>query len=93
MAIQRWEHPAHKLEENNDHGPLVFYSDHLAALAAKDAELAREREVRAQLVEALKDAMGRMHYINATYGHLYGVWFDRVEDKGHAALAAAKELE
>ena len=41
-----------------------------------------------QLEDALLDARSGMRYIRETHGPLYGVGFDRVEDKAKAALDA-----
>lgn len=41
-----------------------------------------------QLEDALLDARSGMQYIRETHGNLYGVGFDRVEDKAKAALDA-----
>lgn len=95
MTIQRF---AVEDPEGDEDGNFVSYSDHLAdkaaAIAAKDAELAREREVRARLVEALEGAANLRLFV----GSYDGKMFDKAKlfaiiDKANAALLAAKELE
>ena len=44
----------------------------------------------AKLVEALEDMLGGWRYIRQVHGDLYGVGWDRAEDKATAALAAMK---
>ena len=39
-----------------------------------------------QLEDALKDAISGLRYIRQVHGDLYGVGFDRVEDKANLAL-------
>ncbi len=87
MAIQRWRYSqtAGNFVEQSD-GGVVFYSDHLAAMQ-------REREVRAQLVEALEGAANLRLFV----GNYDGKMFDKAKlfaiiDKADAALLAAKEL-
>lgn len=41
-----------------------------------------------QLEDALLDAISGMKYIRASHGNLYGVGFDRVEEKAASALDA-----
>ena len=41
-----------------------------------------------QLEDALKDARSGMLYIRQAHGNLYGVGFDRVEEKAKKALDA-----
>lgn len=48
-------------------------------------ELARQAR---QLEDALLDARSGMRYIKETHGNLYGVGFDRVEEKAATALDA-----
>jgi len=43
------------------------------------------RDARA-LEDALKDARSGMKYIRETHGNLYGVGFDRVEEKARKVL-------
>lgn len=43
----------------------------------------------ADLREALRDMLAGWRYIRETYGDLYGVGWDRAEDKARAALASA----
>ena len=50
-----------------------------AQLAARDAEVERLRE-------AARDALSGWIYIRGTHGDLYGVGWDRVQDKLEAAL-------
>ncbi len=43
---------------------------------------------KARLLEdALKDAVSGLRYIRQTHGELYGVGFDRVEEKSKLALS------
>ena len=46
-------------------------------------ELARKAR---QLEDALMDARSGMNYIRQTHGELYGVGFDRVEEKAKTSL-------
>lgn len=64
-----------------------------------EAEANAEIVVRAvnsheALVDALKDALSALTYIRTHYAELYGVGFDRVNDKGMSALklSAAPKL-
>lgn len=45
-----------------------------------------------QLEDALLDARSGMRYIRETHGNLYGVGFDRVEEKAEKALGAPPEV-
>ena len=56
----------------------------LTAAAALAAYAAANREA----VEALRDAMGGLRYIESEHGRLYGVGWDRVYAKADAAYAA-----
>lgn len=55
--------------------------DMAAALSKSKVE-----EAYKNMREALEDAMSGMRYIRKTHGELYGVDFDRVEQKAMAAL-------
>ena len=54
------------------------------------AEDARKLACHDQLVAALEDLLSGWRYIRETHGDLYGVGWDRAEEKAAAALAAAK---
>lgn len=43
-----------------------------------------------ELLGALKDALSGLQYIRQTHGDLYGVGWDRVEQKASAAIAKAE---
>ena len=58
--------------------------DARAAARARAAYAAANREA----VEALRDAMGGLRYIESEHGRLYGVGWDRVYAKADAAYAA-----
>ena len=53
--------------------------------------LADERQ--AQLVEALRDMLAGWVYIRKSHGDLYGVGWDRAQQKAEAALAVAQEAD
>lgn len=55
--------------------PLVLASDYDALLAERD-----------RLQAALRDMLTGWRYIRETHGDLYGVGWDRAEDKARAAL-------
>ncbi len=61
-------------------------SDAQDAIQAHEQEEAKRKQEVAALVEALKDALSGWRYIRATHGDLYGVGWDRVEQKACAAL-------
>lgn len=48
---------------------------------------------RADLLEALKDMRNGWRYIRETHGDLYGVGWDRAEDKANAAITRAEAAE
>jgi hypothetical protein len=60
--------------------------------AARDRaeEDARRLAAFPALVDALEDMFNGWRYIRETHGDLYGVGWDRAEDKARAALAAAR---
>ena len=49
--------------------------------------LARERMFVKELAEALRDMNAGWKYIRSTHGDLYGVGWDRAQDKADAALS------
>ncbi len=53
-------------------------------------ELRRLHSVNAELLAALKDMHSGWKYIRETYGDLYGVGWDRAQDKAEAAIAKAE---
>ena len=57
----------------------------------------REREelrsLSAKLLEALKDMHSGWKYIRETHGDLYGVGWDRAQEKAEAAIARAEEVQ
>jgi hypothetical protein len=57
------------------------------------AELRRLHAVNAELSEALKDMHSAWKYIRATLGDLYGVGWDRSQEKAEAAMLAAREVK
>lgn len=57
-----------------------------AKAALAHARALEKRELL--LVDALKDARSGLRYVRQAHGELYGVGFDRVEEKCDAALAA-----
>ena len=46
-----------------------------------------------ELLEALKDMRNGWRYIRETHGDLYGVGWDRAEDKANAAITKAEVSE
>ena len=56
-------------------------------------ELRRLHAVNAELLEALKDMRSGWKYIRATHGDLYGVGWDRSQEKAEAAIAKAEEVK
>ncbi len=69
-------------------GDWFEISDDVQGLQARLA--AAERDA-ARLREALLDMRSGWKYIRETHGDLYGVGWDRAQDKADAALAAAGE--
>ena len=57
------------------------------------AELRRLHAVNADLLEALKDMHSGWKYIRETHGDLYGVGWDRSQEKAEAAIAKAEEVK
>ena len=57
------------------------------------AELRRQHAVIAELLEALKDMHSGWKYIRETHGDLYGVGWDRSQEKAEAAIAKAEEVK
>jgi len=54
------------------------------------AELRRLRAENAELLDALKDMHSGWKYIRETHGDLYGVGWDRSQEKAEAAIAKAE---
>lgn len=63
----------------------------LDVAAEMERELVAARAEVEALREALADALSGWRYSLQTYCDLYGVGWDRVEDKANAALAREKE--
>lgn len=61
---------------------------HLLPYAA--AELRRLHALNAELLEALRDMYEGWKYIRSTHGDLYGVGWDRCDEKARAAIAKAE---
>lgn len=59
-----------------------------AAQAVQEDELARLKEVNELLARAVEDLLNGWKYIRSTHGDLYGVGWDRAQDKADAALTA-----
>jgi hypothetical protein len=55
------------------------------------SELRRLHAANAELVEALRDMNEGWKYIRQVHGDLYGVGWDRAQDKADAALSKHKE--
>ena len=51
------------------------------------------KALNAELVRALEDMLGGWKYIRSAHGDLYGVGWDRAQEKAVAALAAAKGVK
>lgn len=69
---------------------LFLLADATADAATDAADDARAAYAAAnrEAVEALRDAMGGLRYIESEHGRLYGVGWDRVYAKADAAYAA-----
>lgn len=59
-------------------------------LALRD-EAIKVEEQRDQLAEALSDMLSGWRYVREMHGDLYGVGWDRAEDKARAALKAMED--
>ena len=57
------------------------------------AELRHQHAVIAELLEALKDMHSGWKYIRETHGDLYGVGWDRSQEKAEAAIDKAEEAK
>ena len=62
----------------------------LARIKADRKRIESLTKQRDDLVEACRDALGGWRYIRQSHGDLYGVGWDRVEQKLEAALAAVE---
>ena len=60
---------------------------------AAAAMLRRLHAVNADLLGALKDMHSGWKYIRETHGDLYGVGWDRSQEKAEAAIAKAEEAK
>lgn len=77
-------------------GPIVRYADVMAAEISRAADQgAREggdrealRQLVAQVQDALTDILSGWRYIRSFHGELYGVGWDRADDKAAKALEA-----
>ena len=72
-------------------GAGCLYKD--ALIESQRDQIDALRAVNAELVEALTDMNNGWKYIRNSHGDLYGVGWDRAQDKADAALAKAKELK
>ncbi|UOD28750.1 hypothetical protein INH39_25415 [Massilia violaceinigra] len=77
-------------ESVNSHGQ--FIAAHIRALKSIAAPAPVQQaapSVQAELVEALRDMLSGWRYIRQSHGDLYGVGWDRAENKASAALERA----
>jgi hypothetical protein len=84
-----WEDPAHALCARTQARAATEYITKLErdlAAAVERAERAEAALITAR--NAMGDALSGWRYIRGTHGDLYGVGWDRVEQKLDAALAA-----
>ena len=63
----------------------------ISKIEAAGEELRRLHAANAELVEALRDMNEGWKYIRQVHGDLYGVGWDRAQDKADAALSKHKE--
>jgi hypothetical protein len=88
-----------KLTEEQAHAKALFLAAELEAskwlIDQQEAadELRRLHAVNAELLEALKDMHSGWKYIRETHGDLYGVGWDRAQEKAEAAIAKAEEVK
>lgn len=111
MTIQRWQPFVDFTFDGTavanlravDRGSCVLYTDHLAAIAAKDAELARERECRVLMAKALRAVVADRKYQRLSGGAHFSsaqTEYEMKQDSSRkawklvdAALLAAKEIK
>jgi hypothetical protein len=55
-----------------------------------DHEVTRLKIEKAELLEALEDMLSGWRYIRQQHGDLYGVGWDRAQDKAESAIAKAR---
>jgi hypothetical protein len=85
------------MEWNNhiygSNGDCVCFMAHDGNDPSNAIGLANARLIAAapDLLEALTDMLSGWRYIRATHGDLYGVGWDRAEEKANAAIAKATE--
>lgn len=75
-------------------GPQGCISHELAKLSGwspeNDEHTARLMAAAPELLEALEDMLSGWKYIRESHGDLYGVGWDRAQDKAEFAIAKAK---
>ena len=85
--------PLVSVVDDGDGGAIIDAKGSLVAATeffGESEQIVRAVNCHDQLVAALEDLLSGWRYIRETHGDLYGVGWDRAEEKAAAALAAAK---